>query len=241
MSERAWRYLALALLAAVAVFWWRDCHRPRRTELVGRADRAGAADRDTRGPGAASTRRAAGGRPAVPGVDNDEPWPEDPEDAPPPPPDWREQAAQHWAVRFLTPHPGESLLEYRDRVVPVAQLAVAPQRARVDRQRQSFAAEAALDPEQEQALETAVRQAAYDIQDMVMQGVLSGELHPARTKPASAVAFARDVLDVLDRANREFRGALSDEQLEILDQSSFDVVDYLVFSTRWEDVLGVVE
>lgn len=242
MSERAWRYLALALLAAVAVFWWRDCQRPRR------ADRAGVEARDTQGSGAArrAAARATGDRRAAseldPALDRDETWSQDPEDeAPPPLPDWREQAAQHWAVQFLTPHPGESLLEYRDRVVPVAQLAVAPHRARVASQRQRFVTDAALDAAQEQALESAVQQAAYEIQDTVMQAVLSGELDPARIKPATAVAFARDILDLLDRANRELRGALSSEQLEILDASGFDVVDYLMFSTRWEDLLGVVE
>jgi hypothetical protein len=37
------------------------------------------------------------------------------------------------------------------------------------------------------------------------------------------------------------RDALSHEQLAHLDAGGFDVIDYLFFSTRWEDVLGVVE
>jgi hypothetical protein len=125
--------------------------------------------------------------------------------------------------------------------VPAAQLAVAPHRARVAENRRRFAEAAALDEAQQQALDAAVQRAAGDIQDHVMQSVLSGELAPPRVRPARAVAFARDVLDMLDRANREFRGTLTSAQLAILDESGFDVVDYLVFSTRWEDLLGVVE
>jgi hypothetical protein len=156
-------------------------------------------------------------------------------------PSLTQQLADHWAVRFLTPHPGESILDYRDRVVPVAQLAVAPHRKRVAESRRRFAEAAALDARQQQVLDTAVQRAADDIKDHVMQGVLSGELLPPHVRPASAVAFARDVLDLLDRANREFRAALSHEQLAHLDAGGFDVIDYLFFSTRWEDVLGVVE
>jgi hypothetical protein len=50
------------------------------------------------------------------------------------------------------------------------------------------------------------------------------------------VTFARDVLDYADGANRRFRAGLTDRQNEILDASTFDVADYLLFSTRWEDL-----
>jgi hypothetical protein len=236
MSERAWRNLALALMVVVAILWWRDCHRPRAVE-PGRARREAASARSE----SRSGFRAAGDTRARPARDTEQAWDESDEEAPPAGPDLRQQIAEHWAVRFLTPQPGETLLDYRDRVVPAAQLAVAPHRTRVAENRRRFAEAAALDDEQQRALDAAVQRAASDIQDHVMQSVLSGELMPPRVRPARAVAFARDVLDMLDRANREFRGTLSSEQLAVLDESGFDIVDYLVFSTRWEDLLGVVE
>jgi hypothetical protein len=144
-------------------------------------------------------------------------------------------------VRSLAPQPGENLLAYRDRIVPLAQAVVAPHRARVARGRDAFAAAAQLDAAQRAALDAAVDEAAAAIQDRAMQGVLSGELLPGQLKPATGVAFARDVLDAVDRANRRFDAALRAPQRAALAASSFDVADYLVFSARWEDMLGVAE
>ena len=58
-------------------------------------------------------------------------------------------------------------------------------------------------------------------------------------KPSTGVAFARDVLDLADHANSRFSASLRDDQRAALATSRFDVADYLLFSTRWEDMLGV--
>jgi hypothetical protein len=147
----------------------------------------------------------------------------------------------HWLVRFFTPRPDEHLLDYRDRVLPVVQAAAASQRARVSRNLERFSQEAGLSVAQRRALDTAVGEAADAIQDRVVQAVLAGEILPPRLKPSGGVAFARDVLDEMDRAHRRFADSLTGGQREQLAASSFDVVDYLVFSTRWEDMLGVTE
>jgi hypothetical protein len=155
----------------------------------------------------------------------------DPEAAPAP-------ARRHWLIEFFAPRPGEDLIAYRDRVLPVVQAVAEPQRQRVRRQREEFARAAGLSAAQERELDAAVSEAGDQIKDRIMQGVLSGELGP-RTKASTAVAFTRDVLDLADGANRRVRGALSAEQNAVLDGSRFDVVDYLFFATRWEDLLGV--
>lgn len=147
----------------------------------------------------------------------------------------------HWLIKFFAPHPGENLLDYRDRVLPVVQAAAAPHRARVKRWRDEFADEANLSSEQRQLLDTAVRDAADAIGDRVFQAVFTGEILPPRLKPSVGVAFARDLLDQMDRANQRFTDSLDPEQRDRLASSRFDVIDYLVFSTRWEDMLGVTE
>ena len=43
----------------------------------------------------------------------------------------------HWAVELLRPRPGEDLFAYRDRVLPLAQAVVAPQRMRVANKRRT--------------------------------------------------------------------------------------------------------
>src|SRR5438552_13885869 len=59
-----------------------------------------------------------------------------------------------WALHLL-PQPGENLRDYRDRILPLAQAAIAPQRARVARMRDDFAA---LDPRQRAELDAAVQE-----------------------------------------------------------------------------------
>ena len=137
MSERAWRYLSLLLVVAVAILWWRDCHRPRGAgNAAHTAETSSRSARATR-PGSRTHDRLRHAADA-PGDDHaGAPSDEDPGehwDVDEPPargPSLTRQLADHWAVRFLTPRPGESVLDYRDRVVPVAQLAVAPHRTRV--------------------------------------------------------------------------------------------------------------
>ena len=50
----------------------------------------------------------------------------------------------------------------------------------------------------------------------------------------TGVTLARDVLDIVDRGNARFVGALTPEQRAA---SGIDFADYLAFSTRWEDAL----
>ena len=144
------------------------------------------------------------------------------------------------AMAFLVPQPGESLVEYRDRLLPLARAVVNPQRERVARLKSRFVESARLDAAQERVLDEAVAAAGEALKDRIAQGVLSGELG-LRMKPAQGVAFARDLLDATDGANRTFRAALRPEQVAALDEDRFDVAEYVLFRTRWEDLLGVTE
>jgi hypothetical protein len=144
-----------------------------------------------------------------------------------------------WAM-WLAPHPGEDLRAYRDRMLPLAQAAVAPHRARVARSRDDFAALAHLDPRQLAALDAAAKQASDALEEKALAAVLNGDFAPATFKPMTAVSTARDMLDVVDKANQRFVGSLSEQQRVQLAQHPFDFADYLVFSTKWEDMLNAL-
>ena len=170
--------------------------------------------------------------------------PADPDDAPAPPaPASGDDGATLYGIQlpgwlvWMAPHPGEDLRSYRDRMLPLALAAVAPQRARVARSADSFAALAHLDPRQRGELDAATRDTAAALQDRVLAAVLNGELAPASFKPMAGVGLARDLLDIVDRGNRRFVGSLRDDQRAALAQHPFDFGDYLVFSTHWEDAL----
>jgi len=145
-----------------------------------------------------------------------------------------------WTLYFA-PQPGESMMSYRDRMVPVAQAALAPHRARVARGRDDFAAKVGLDSTQRAELDAAVQEAQTAIQDKVMTSLLSGDLAPKNFKPMTGVSLARDVLDSVDKANARFMSALREDQKSKMAQHPFDFADYLLFSARWEDALGVAD
>ena len=142
-----------------------------------------------------------------------------------------------WA-RSLMPRSGEDLRAYRDRMIPLAQLAVAPQRNRVARSSEDFATAANLDERQRAELDTAAKETAQAIEDRLFDAVLSGELQPSTCKPMAGVAVARDVLDLVDRGNKKFLASLRQDQRTSLANHPFDFGDYLLFSTKWEDAIS---
>ncbi|HET9627723.1 MAG TPA: hypothetical protein VFP84_40475, partial [Kofleriaceae bacterium] len=146
-------------------------------------------------------------------------------------------SAPPWAV-WLAPHPGESLRDYRDRVLPLARTAIAPQRARVARSRDDFAARANLDAHQRAELDAAAREAADALEERVIGAVMNGDFAPSAFKPMAGVSFARDLLDIVARGNQRFVDALSEAQRAQLAQHPFDFGDYLVFATPWENAVS---
>jgi hypothetical protein len=222
----AWRNVSIGLGLVSCWLLWRDCHRPSSKRATAAECERIESERSTesrdrrelRGDDATTKPALATGEPQdgvtikgfhVPG----------------------------YAMRLL-PQSGESLLAYRDRIVPLAQLAIAPHRTRVARGRDNFAELAHLDARQKAELDAAVQDAARDIQDRVLDAALGGELSPSTFKPMTGVGLARDVLDIVDRANKRFLATLDPDQRAQLSTHPFDVADYLVFATRWEDALG---
>jgi len=72
----------------------------------------------------------------------------------------------------------------------------------------------------------------------VLAAFMNDELSPATFKPMTGVGIARDLLEIVDKQNHVFVDALTDDQRAKLAQHPFDFGDYLVFSTKWEALLG---
>ncbi|HEY4059722.1 MAG TPA: hypothetical protein VGM39_24075 [Kofleriaceae bacterium] len=141
-------------------------------------------------------------------------------------------------VRTMLPQHGENLRAYRDRMIPIAQMAIAPQRERLQRSADDFAKLAKLDDGQKAALDANVDETATAIEDRLFTAALSGDLSPATFKPMAGVKVARDVLDIVDQGNTKFVGSLHDDQRATLATHPFDFADYLVFHTKWEDAIS---
>jgi hypothetical protein len=242
-AMRGWQISAMVLAVACAFLAWqlffghhRRPQNARRTTEHEPGERDRARDSDPAPPRTGPEVAHAISRllpPAAPSASSG--TSSAPIDDDPPP------STTQWMISFFRPHPGETMLEYRDRLLPVAKAVLQPQRDRVKRLREKFEQTANLDDAQKQALDAAVSAAGEGMKDRIMQGFMSGELDPSRMKPSGAVSFARDMLDLADGANKKFRSTLRPDQATALDADRFDVDEYLLFRTRWEDMLGVTE
>ncbi len=221
--SNGWRTIALCLGAVCGWQAWRGCHRPLPPPAAECAK-----PRTTHTTTYASGDLARGDR-----ADEEPPRPAARDDGP----SLYGVRVPPWAMALL-PAPGEDLRAYRDRMIPLAQIALAPHRARVAASLENFAAIAHLDARQQADLQATTKETAQAIQDRLFQAALSGELAPKTFKPMAAVAVARDVLDLVDQANRRMVGGLREDQRTALAQHPFDFGDYLLFSTRWEDAIS---
>jgi hypothetical protein len=223
----SWKNLSFILAAVCLWQTWRSCNRPapaasepeKAAECAPAPPRTHASSWDSTSP--ASARQD-----------------DEPSEPPPAGPSINGIKLPAWTLYFA-PQPGESMLSYRDRMVPLAQAALAPHRARVARGRDDFAKQVGLDDQQRAQLDGAVQDAATQIEDKLMSSLMAGDLSPSTFKPMTGVALARDVLDIVDHANQRFMANLREDQKAKLAGHPFDFADYLLFSARWEDALGV--
>lgn len=148
--------------------------------------------------------------------------------------------APAWASMLL-PNKGETIKSYKDRMLPVAEQAIAPQRARVARLRDELAKSIKLDDKQRAELDGATSETATALENRVMQAFADGSFDPATFKPMAAVTLAKDLVDTVSAGNTRWMSSLSDTQRTQLSQNPFDFGDYLMFSTKWEDLLKVFD
>jgi hypothetical protein len=226
-----WRTTSLLLGALLLWQTWRGCTRPA-PRAAPPCERAAASP----GPsGAARGAARAGGDPARPGGEPAAP-------APPPPAGtgfnvygFRVEVPG-WAWSLL-PQSGEHLRAYRDRMLPLVRTALGPHRERVAGSRDDLAHKLGLDARQRAELDAAARDAAEAIEARLFGAALGGELAPSSFKPMTGVSLARDVLELVDGANKRFASALTEDQRQRLADHPFDFADYLLFATPWEDAL----
>lgn len=219
MTLVTWRNATFALAAICGYQSWHGCTRTTSSAPISSDDRGTISSSDAPRRWTAPTRP-----PAL--------------DAPPAPARTFYGMKLPAVVARLAPRPGETMRDYRDRMLPVVELAIAPQRARVARTRDDFAGLAA---HQRAELDGAVQEAAAAIQARVMEAIASGALDPGSFKPMTGVALVRDLLDIVDRGNTRFQRSLTADQRTQLASHRFDFADYLLFTAPWENALHVLD
>jgi hypothetical protein len=130
--------------------------------------------------------------------------------------------------------PAETDDAYRARVMPLVTLALATPRQRVEDRRRDFEAAAALAPEQQAEMDHALADARAELLQLANAAVASGDLTPYKKNSAGLVRFVGDAAAVFDDLDGRVRRALTPEQAALVEQSGFDLVEYLGFTTPWE-------
>jgi hypothetical protein len=144
-----------------------------------------------------------------------------------------------WLAGFVRPQPGEGIFEYRDRLVPVAQMAIAPHRQAVDGLLDRSIAGAGLSAGDRAEVDAIIGDAQRQLKERIQNGVFGGELFGPGAKPIGGVRFARDLLEVVIAADDALRAALSPAERRAFDEVGFDLAFYLLVATRWEELIGV--
>lgn len=146
----------------------------------------------------------------------------------------RREQRQRFIRMMLGRLDGESEEAYRARVAPMVTFALARPRERFEQRRKDFEAAAELTPEQHDELDRAVADAHGELLALANKSIAAGDLTPYKRNPRGVLAFLGGAVTTVDTVDARLKKSLSPQQLELMDQTGFDLVEYLGVTAPWE-------
>ncbi|MCC6998761.1 MAG: hypothetical protein IT370_29385 [Deltaproteobacteria bacterium] len=146
----------------------------------------------------------------------------------------RREQRQKFIRMMLGRLDGESDEAYRARVAPLVTFALARPRERFEQRRKDFEAAAELTPEQHDELDRAVADAHGELLALANKSIAAGDLTPYKRNPRGVLAFLGGAVTTVDSVDARLKKSLSAQQLELMDQTGFDLVEYLGVTAPWE-------
>lgn len=229
--------VSLALFAGAVAGWLYRENRRLERELAKMkqaptAEVVAAAAPVTEAPPAAEPRRRGplggifGGRQAAvdagPGRQADDDWRS------------RRERRQQRMRDFLGRAADESEEDYRARMAPLIEGALAAPRGFAEEARADWEAAAELDDEQRAAVDQAFADARAEALAAANALIASGELSPYRRSSRGVLAFAAGAATIADGVDARLRDVLTPEQIAAADKAGFDWLEYLALTTPWE-------
>jgi hypothetical protein len=129
---------------------------------------------------------------------------------------------------------GETVEEYRARMVPLLQTALVVPRQRMGEARRQAEEAARVTGEQRAALDRVFEDAHAEALALTNRAIAEGELTPYRRNWAGALGFAGGVGAVLGSAEARVGEILDPEQRRILYEHGFEWGEYLAVTVPWE-------
>jgi hypothetical protein len=239
-----WRVLAAALpgvlASAVAIWLWRE-NRALRDELASipaAAETATAAAADQpaaqagqarRGGGVASFLRGLGraserDRPALKDGQPDETRAE------------RRRRRQDELRAMLGRDPDETIEEYRARVAPMIQTALAVPRTRLEESRREAERAARVSDEQRAKIDELFADVSRETLALTNQAISDGDLTPYERNYAGVLSWAGGLGAILGSTQSRMGEILSDQQRAAMSESGFEWAEYFGVKIPWEDL-----
>jgi len=238
-----WRGIAAVapavIAAAVAVWLWRE-NRALRAELDARpaVAAASASERDAPGENAAQPRRQGGVASFLGGLgrasDRERPALKDPpaEESRAD----RRRRRQEELRAMLGRDPDESAQEYRARVAPMIQTALAVPRTRLEEARRDAEKAAGVTGEQRARIDALLSDVSRETLALTNQAIASGDLTPYERNYAGVLSWAGGLGAILGSTQTRMGEILSDEQRAAMSDAGFEWAEYFGVKIPWEEL-----
>jgi hypothetical protein len=234
-----WRLAAAVapavLASAIAVWLWRD-NRALRAELGARPPVTTAAAVQSDTP-AATPRRGGvasflGGlgrasdreRPALADAPAEESRAE------------RRRRRQEELRAMLGREPGETVEDYRARVTPMIQTALAVPRSRLEESRREAEKAAHISDEQRAKIDELFADVSRETLALTNQAIASGDLTPYERNYAGVLSWAGGLGAILGTTQTRMGEILSDEQRAAMSDAGFEWAEYFGVKIPWEEL-----
>jgi hypothetical protein len=143
---------------------------------------------------------------------------------------------QHEIRALLGRDDGETVDDYRARMVPLIQGGLARPRQELEATRRELEELAGVSDEQRAQLKEAFDDASQEALDLTNQAIQSGDLSPYRRNWSGILSFGGGVGAVLSSVEGRIGRILTPAQLEVFSSHGFEWGEYLGVNVPWEDL-----
>lgn len=146
----------------------------------------------------------------------------------------RRRRRQEEMRAMLGREPGESVADYRARVVPFVQTALAVPRTRLDDARKEAEAAAKVTDEQRARLDALFADVQRETLDLTNQAIADGDLTPYERNYGGVLQWGGGLGAILGSTQTRIGDILTPEQRQIMADQGFEWGEYLGVTMPWE-------
>ena len=148
--------------------------------------------------------------------------------------DRRRRNGPRWMRMILGRGEGETDEQYRERVAPLITDRLSGPRDRMNEERTAFEQAANVTADQKAAMDQAFQDAYGELIDHANGAIQAGDLTPYKRNIRGVLSFAAGAETIVDGLDTKMNGILTPEQQAAMQESGFDLVEYMAVTAPWE-------